>query len=166
MKPMYSFCPAKWQVCPHLRFLLDSVIQRFAINQICPIFRFMNKAVTDNFHASPTASQAYVNIAVSSVSNITCGMVCIVNSSFPIQRFLRSDAAVSLTLQTDTASISLCMKISTMCHVFRFSRTPRKLYAFIWEKHTLACDAVGQVVPLYRHTTIYLLGTHSRDPCK
>ena len=76
------FCKAKSPVSWRRRFLLEQRYQRFAINQICSIFRFMNKAVTDNFHASPTASQAYVNIAVSSVSNITCGMVCIVNSSF------------------------------------------------------------------------------------
>ena len=41
--------------------------------------------------------------------------------------FLAFGYDISLTLQTDTASISLCVKISTMYHVFRFSRTPRKL---------------------------------------
>ena len=61
---------------------LYSDIQRFALSEISPIFRFMNKAKTDDSHALPSASQAYVNISVFSVSNITCGMVCIVNSSF------------------------------------------------------------------------------------
>ncbi len=104
----------------------NSDIRLSVISDFSSFFRFMNKAVTENFHALQQHHKLSHHFSfLGEQYHLRYGLYR--KRLFVIQRFLRSDTAVSLTLQTDTTSISLCMKISTMCHVFRFSRTPRKL---------------------------------------
>ena len=99
------------------------------------------------------------------MSNITCGMACIANFVF---RY--NDSCVRMLLYhsrfkpiPQAYRSALKSQPCAMCFDFHapLGNFPKS------SKQNASCnrDTVGQVVPLYRHTTIYLLGTHSRDPC-